>query len=295
MKDFVRSGYEYTRSHYVAGRLGWLLCGGCGCTIPRLLALAIRLTDAGVGEYWEDVDAWIRNQESEQQILDAGLAREVSGNGPEHVVEPPRETDDRVIERCLGAFPIYGPYPTVTSGDVHIGGCCMANNSQGLYYVWEAIVRFSDGVAQVNLLLNRASPWLDVDSYLPYQGKVVIRNKAAGGLHLRIPMWANKEEVVCRVGEVEVQPIWLGNYLVIDSLKKGDVITCEFPVEETTEQFKIRDQRFTCQFRGNTLVDISPRPETKGYPLYTRREKYRSVEAPMKTVRRYVSPTIINW
>ncbi|HID31620.1 MAG TPA: hypothetical protein EYP19_16685 [Desulfobacterales bacterium] len=141
MKTFVRSGYEYTRTHYAVGRLGWLLCGGCGCSIPRLLALAIRLTDAGIGDYWEDVDAWIRNQQTEQQILDADLARKVSEDGPEHVATPPKETSDRVLERCIGGFPIYGRYPTLTSSDVHIGGCCMSNNSQGLYYVWESIAR----------------------------------------------------------------------------------------------------------------------------------------------------------
>ena len=56
-----------------------------------------------------------------------------------------------------------------------------------------------DGVAQVNLLLNRASPWLDVDSCLPYEGKVVIRNKTAKRLYVRIPLWVNKREVQCHV------------------------------------------------------------------------------------------------
>ena len=27
-----------------------------------------------------------------------------------------------------------------------------------------------------NLLLNRASPWMDIDSYIPYEGKVVLKN-----------------------------------------------------------------------------------------------------------------------
>ena len=35
------------------------------------------------------------------------------------------------------------------------------------------------GQAIVNLLLNRASPWLDIDSYLPYDGHVKVQNKTA--------------------------------------------------------------------------------------------------------------------
>ncbi len=44
--------------------------------------------------------------------------------------------------------------------------CCPGNGNQVLYHAWEAIVRCKEGNAQVHLLLNRASPWLDIDSYL---------------------------------------------------------------------------------------------------------------------------------
>ena len=44
----------------------------------------------------------------------------------------------------------------------------------------------------MNLLLNRASPWLDVDSYLPYEGKMVIRNKTCERVSIRIPSWVDR-------------------------------------------------------------------------------------------------------
>jgi len=295
LKAFVRSGYEYTRNHYVVGRLGWLLCGGCGCSLPRLLALAIRLSDAGVGDYWEDVDAWIRNQESEQQLLDPELLKQVSEAGPAHVANPPQETSERVLERCLGAFPIYGRYPTLTSGDVHVGGCCVGNNSQALYYVWESIVRYAAGVAQVDLLLNRASPWLDLDSHLPYEGRVVVRNKTAKRLYLRVPLWVDRKRVRAHADGDEVSLIWFGNYLVFDALGERREVVVEFPIVAATERYTIHGETFTCKFRGNTLVDISPRPEGPGYPLYTKREGYKAGHAPMKKVTRFISPTIIDW
>ena len=70
---------------------------------------------------------------------------------------------------------------------------------------------------------------------------------------------------------------------------------------EATEKYTVKasdlksEEQFTCQFRGNTLVDISPRPEGIGYPLYTKRGQYKAKKAPMKKVTQYVSPTSIEW
>jgi len=71
-------------------------------------------------------------------------------------------------------------------------------------------VRESQGVAQVNLLLNRASPWLDIDSYLPYQGKVVIRNKTARLIAVRIPRWADLGAVHSRLNDREIHQYAVG-------------------------------------------------------------------------------------
>ena len=72
-------------------------------------------------------------------------------------------------------------------------GWCSANGSIGLYYAWESITRFRNGVATVNLFLNRASSWMDVNSYLPYEGKVDLHNKEAWMALVRIPNWVENE------------------------------------------------------------------------------------------------------
>ncbi|MEE8384444.1 MAG: hypothetical protein V3S01_00820, partial [Dehalococcoidia bacterium] len=190
--------------------------------------------------------------------------------------------------------------------------CCHANMPVGMYEAWNAIVRGSGDVAQVNLLLNRASPWLDVDSYLPYEGKVVLKNKTARRVRVRIPGWADKRAVRCRVDEQELSALdWLGNYLLIGGLTPGQVVTIEFPLVETVEKHTENTYglEYTCQMKGNTLVDISPRPDkpawprmasddggrypvNKGYPLYLR-DAYKAANAPLKTVERYVAPRLI--
>jgi hypothetical protein len=192
--------------------------------------------------------------------------------------------------------------------------CCTGNATQALYYAWEGIVRFNSNVAQVNLLLNRASPWLDVLSYLPYEGKVVLKNKKAEKLCVRIPRWVNKKAMQCYKNDepreivggtlVDVDPIisrgepsspfWVGNYIVFDKLDERDKVTIKFPMEEETVKYNYGGKEYTLNFKGNTLVDISPRDEGNGYPIYLR-EHYKKEKAEMKKVTRYVSPVILTY
>jgi hypothetical protein len=113
------------------------------------------------------------------------------------------------------------------------------------------------------------------------------------------------------VNQSEVVPTWLDNYLALEGLVKRDVVTINFPMLETTEKYKelLSDQEYTCRFKGNTMVDISPRAElpgrprgisdagskfafTKGYPMY-QRDFYNLRRAPLKRRPQYVSSMVI--
>ena len=178
----------------------------------------------------------------------------------------------------------------------------------GTFYAWDGALRFDAGRARVNLLLNRASPWLDVDSYLPYEGKVVLRNKAAREIWVRIPLWADSGRVTCQVGGKSVTPDWFGRYVRFEHVDAGKSVTIEFPVEERTElwtappnaepplrQLPDAGMVFHMKFRGNTLVELTP-PLAPGSWLYQQRpEQFRAKEAPMKETTRYVTPFQLRW
>src|SRR5262249_33303385 len=140
-----------------------------------------------------------------------------------------------------------------------VAGCCSANGAMGLYYAWHGITRFDQGIATVNLFLNRASSWMDVDSYLPYEGKVVLRNKQATSANVRVPAWVESSNLKTFVNDRETKPSRVGNYLLFQQLKKGDELRLEFPVPATTDKYTIAGKQYTLTFRGSTLVDISPR------------------------------------
>ncbi len=316
IKEFVRHSYEHARTQGVP-RIGWFACTQWaeGCNLGDMVAIAVQLSDAGLGDYWDDVDRIARNLLVEQQLVRADLLTKVSQSGPVrpagsawHLnnrgyelspVYPGQETTERVIERSLGTF---ASQATLTSlPETFSGQCCTGNGTQGLYYAWEGIVRHQAGAAQVNLLLNRASPWLDIDSYLPYEGKVILRNKTASRISVRIPSWVNRRALRCQVDDVDRRPYWAGNYLLVDGLVSGNVVTIEFPMMEETVSFTAmarhwtKPQTYAGKFKGNTLVDISPRDDSPGsYPIFLR-DHYKQDKAPMKKVTRYVAPAALRW
>ena len=124
MVEFARSGYEYARScgsptiGYIAALPGpdtlsyatvqeHIRHAAEGCTVADYTALGLKLSQAGLGDYWDDVDRCARNHFFESQLLSldwvADLTRdlELSHVAPDASAH---ETGDRVLERSVGNF-----------------------------------------------------------------------------------------------------------------------------------------------------------------------------------------------
>jgi hypothetical protein len=310
--DFVRESYEYAR-HFGVPQLGWFAhTGWCeGCTLGDMIALGARLSDLGAGDYWEDVEQVVRNRLAEQQLVDPARLRAASDSGVErgrawngqlgpfklHPGTLPGQTvTEGVLDRALGVFagcsrPDGIPWLWTMQ-------CCTGNGTQGLYYAWESIVRGSGpradagrlgALAQVNLLLNRASPWVDIDSFLPIEGRVVIRARSAERVAVHMPRWASP-------GDVKVTGAsggqWIGRYLLADFGATG-VIELGLPLPEQTTTYTVDGTTYTCRFRGHDCVGIEPRSTDPGYyPMYV-----SAPEGPARTrtIERYVTSTILPW
>ena len=320
VKEFVRGAYEWARHHGIH-RLGVFPGSGGGtegCTLGDMVGLAVGLTDAGVGDYWGDVDQYARNGLLMVQATDADEMRRVSEEGRARLpgsnwggegdvrfsgfgrVLPGQETVDRVIERSVGSF---GHLVGARSLYPRLMHCCTGNGAQGLYYAWEGIVRPSGKRADVNLWLNRRSPWLDVWSWLPYEGKLTVKNKGMERIGVRLPGWASRGTLRCTVDGVEVEPEWSGNRAVFTGLTGGEKVTLEVPValEETEYTLANLNHRTTrtgpdlykCQFKGNTVISVGEAGADPGgrelqwYRLF-RREHMRADSAPLKDKAEYV-------
>jgi DUF1680 family protein len=252
------------------------------CCVSAMLMLAVKLTDAGLGDYWDDVDSIVRNHLIAQQITDLEEMRRLGG-GPKY---------DEVLKRFRGGFNASMECWANSTGP-HMWGCCSTNGPMGLYYAWHGITRFQDGVATVNLFLNRASAWIDIDSYLPYEGKLVLHNKEARVVRVRIPYWLMHRPIECMVNGETVSPPKSGNYLVFSDLKASHEIQLSFDVPETTEEYTMGDRIYTLSFRGSTLIDITPRDANHRRYQYYRRQHMGARETPMKIKKRFVAEKII--
>jgi len=187
--------------------------------------------------------------------------------------------------------------------------CCTANGNQGFYFAWEAIVRYQDGAATVNLLLNRFSPWVDIESYLPYAGKVVIRNKTARRISVRVPAWVRRSQLRWTVNGNAVTPTWTGSYAVLDGLAPHAILMMEFPLARETVTLalpSVNARQFrgvptvTCTFKGSTCIGLEKEEESvqgaepAWYPLF-QRPQFQADQAPLKEVDYYVVEKPIRW
>ena len=313
IKEFVRDAYEWARHHGIH-RLGLFAGGGGsteGCAVADMMALAVKLTDAGIGDYWEDVDQYGRNGLLEAQATSAEEMKRVSQMGEERPpnsgyedfggLRPGQETNERVIERSVGAFGhlqgarYLGPY---------LMQCCTGNGCQSLYYAWDGIVRQEGDTAQVNLWLNRRSPWVDVWSWLPYEGKLIVQNKGMRRIVVRAPGWASRGAMRCNVNGKDAPPVWIGNRLLFDGLEGTEELSFETPVTLEKTRYTIANlndrspqpDEYNCEFLGNTVVSVgAPEPPVPQYRIF-QREHLRAEEAPMKEISPYVHPAnVLQW
>ena len=165
-------------------------------------------------------------------------------------------------------------------------GCCTVYGANCLYWVWEHILHHRDDKLKVNLLMNRASEWADIDSYIPYEGRVDVRVKKAVDLSVRIPEWVKVRETRCQLNGQERMLGWDGRYAKVGSVKPGDVAELSFPIFERTDRVWIEKKQYTLIRKGNEVVSIDP-PGVY-HPLY-QREHYRQNKARMRKVTRFVS------
>lgn len=337
-QEFANDAYSYARQTGIR-RLGLFPTGGEGtegCSIADMIAMAITLSDAGLGDYWDDVEMYCRNGLLSAQATDLEELQRVSRAGKHRPpystdaalaghfdtrfhannkgVLPGQEMHDRVLERTIGAF---GHVVGARFQAPMMMHCCTANCSQALYFAWEAIAR-RDGekAASINLWLNRRSPWVDVASWLPYEGKLAIQNKGMNRIAIRKPGWAAKKKVRCQINGVDAKPEWSGNRLVLAGLKGNELITVMTPLVQENAEYTLvnignpleSSEKYRIEFRGPTAIRVELSSAGKGdhgyykgqekhdwYRLF-RRDFMRSDHAPVKPLNAYVhGERVIRW
>jgi hypothetical protein len=247
------------------------------CEVADMVFLALYLTRARVGNYWDDVDRWVRNAYTEGQFCRTDLVERI----PDSLLNPDlsgrlyEDTRD-VLQRSVGSF--FGLMRANDGLNViqtdqgarlfenSIVHCCTANGARTLYYAWDSIVTKGNDEVRVNLLLNRASPWLDVNSYLPAEGKIILHIKDAPTVAVQMPEWCDVASVRASVDGETRRTLIDGRSVQIGWLEPGYEVTLEFPVPGETIHRVIGEIPYKLVRRGANIVSIDP--PGIAYPLY---------------------------
>ena len=263
------------------------------CELADMIAIALKLSAAGVADYYDDVERWVRNYFAEGQLthIDWIYTR------PRYMDSRPlfpNETADHVAERSLGGFGgwLSGNDWATRMGLMH---CCTGNATRTLYYLWEHLVQYDQGCLQVNLRLNCATPWADVYSHDPYEGRLELKLKQpCTRIRLHTPEWVARQSETLQV-QVNGQPrpiTWEGRYVEVGAGQPGDVVSMTYPLRLYMIKEQLGDGIYTLTMKGNTVIDIDPKG--RHCPLY-QRAHYREDQVRWRKMRRFVPDTRIVW
>jgi hypothetical protein len=291
------SGRVYEHARTYTSSFGWLpdglgfsprdnfFAGTCEtCALCDLIELAITLTEAGIGDYWDDVERYARNQLLEQQIRDP--ARAVPPDILAQTTTP--------VERILrGAFDSTAPPNSLLgSKEGVVEGCCTPAGARACFMVWDRIMSSRPDGIHVNLALSRDAAWARLTSAEPYRGELRLHVRQARPFFLRLPEWIDTNTVNLTVDGTK-RPIDLrGRSLELGELRSGQVVDVKYPlaVQERTEA--IAESEFTTHWKGGTVTAITPPGEH--YPTY-RRAEYEADEPPMIERTPVIRPVVVRW
>jgi hypothetical protein len=270
------------------------------CEVADMIQSAMMLSHLGIDK-WDDADRWIRNQLAENQLTQTSWRTDGHIAAAEFaplVGEPAGQfTTDRVLERTVGSFSGWASMNDWVGRPkrrVTIMNCCSGSGARALYAAWKNMISFDDKAQslKVHLLLDRASPWADVDSYIPFTGKVDVRVKQDLDLSLRIPEWVEPGDFKCDVGGETRNIEFDGRYARIGRVVAGQTATFTFPISERTDKVTVLGEPYTLIRKGNDVVSIDP--PGKYCPFY-QRANYRSDEPEFRQVERFVSSEQFPW
>ncbi|MAE64055.1 MAG: hypothetical protein CMJ18_07245 [Phycisphaeraceae bacterium] len=302
--DFALKGYARALS-YGNETLGWYperVQGPCYpaaaelCCVADMIMMSAKIATAGIdNRLWDVADKAIRNQLAEGQIRRVDwVARHNMGQPPSAPVfdaeanaskgrgeaDPMSYSFDRVMERNVGAFigwagvneqVLWQRERQLWRGIMH---CCTGNATRSLYVAWKYMVQeHAGGVTHVHLLMNRAGDVVDINSHIPYTGRVDFKVRKATALKIRLPEWVDTADVrLERSGQASNPAGFDGRYVETGNVEEGTTVTLSFPIAEETKQAVIERDTYYAVCKGNDVVEIDPGGRIA--PMY-RREHYR--------------------
>jgi len=236
------------------------------CTNMELTTVALALTKAGRGEWWDMIDRLFRNQTLASQFTDPTMVNIGSYAGDP---EPFDDTRD-ILKRSLGGF-------TWSSAREHFYGpaaimlCCAGNAMWTLGKIVSEAATLDERGLSINLHYSVDTPLAAITHHEPFEGRLEVVPHRAGKLRVRVPAYADKVEAT--VDGIPAQSRQDGSYLAVGDVRAGAHVALTFSMpERSTEEITwdtpgrrcnmpdkedpVVKERINVQWRGNTVLAI---------------------------------------
>jgi hypothetical protein len=267
------------------------------CALSNMVLAALQLSRYGAGDYWDDIERWTRNTYAHSQMTDLSVL-----DLPDDLFDPAAEKgtyNNGMQTRSMEARSIGSFFTTITGNDIGImkddkffgaiASCCITNGPRALYCVWDSIVEGDEKNVRINLLLNRASEWVDIYSYIPAEGRVTVRVKKTRNIEIRIPGWVNIDNVEAGLNGEHIETDIAGRYVRVCNVRNDDVIDIIFPMpEEKTVNRIIGRHPYRLTIKGSNVVKIDPPGIVQ--PFYTKQSEGKLIQK-----ERFVSNIRLIW
>lgn len=244
---------------------------GCEtCCVTAMIDMAIVLGRHVDPVYWNDAERFGRNQLLENQLILVDWVERLEED-PKRVppIDPVRTSSDRVMERMLGGFAGWAGMNDWVTGDVHrchMMGCCNATGARGLHDLWHYSVSEFQGEVSINMLFSKVTADLDVRSRLPYEGALEVRVKNDRSVQIRVPEYVDRAHLKVFLNGKTLPCTLSGPWLRLGYLRAGDIAQMRFDLPDGLEEEFIGYQTYTVRYKGDTVVEISPRGGV--HPIY---------------------------
>ncbi len=124
--------------------------------------------------------------------------------------------------------------------------------------VWKCIIADAEAGIVINMLLDCARSGVQIESYLPGEGKVEILNKSGRNLFVRVPSWVSSSELELRIdGDIHAFNL-RGSLLPIARRQGTQKIAITFPVRRVRTIESMAFQRYTIDWQGDQITAMSP-------------------------------------
>ncbi len=277
--QFVVRSYEWIKqqSSLVNTEIGWFpefmsaksLTTDYG--VVDMISIAVKLSLMGYGDYWDDVDAWTRNQFASQQLLNSSWIVSYAAYNTACDVPTPGNrgcTTDNAAGRLVGSWGGYTrPNEWSREGGPGVMQDSTGNAARTLFHVWNSITTRKGSEVSVNLPLNKMARDVTVKSYIPNEGKieVIVWDPSISKLRIRIPKWIQGTISVSRNGTGINTGVEGQYYTIAGPFSSGDTIRIQFTITEQTKTFSLphpsiegQKAQMTFTFRGNQAIAVSP-------------------------------------